>query len=258
VQSSPALMADPAGAADGRPQADIAEQFGPGAWRFTREVAGVFDEHVRASVPFYDAIQQLIAETADWLVPAGGLVADLGCSTGNTAVAIAERQHGREITFHLYDEAPAMTAQAVPRVAEHAGIRAHGHNLRLPADLLHGGADLTVAAFALQFMDWPARVATLETARAASSPAGALIVAEKVRVADSRWAEIGQDVSHDYKSAAGISDTAIRAKARSLRGVLRPATMPQLAHWIHEAGWSLPHVLFAWHQWVVLGAFAER
>jgi len=70
---------------------DIAETFGVGAWQFTPEVADVFDDHVRASVPHYDVIQDLVAECADWLVPAGGLVADLGAATGVTARRIAAR-----------------------------------------------------------------------------------------------------------------------------------------------------------------------
>ena len=65
-------------------------------------------------------------------------------------------------------------------------------------------------------------------------------------------------MSHDYKAAAGISDTAIRAKARSLRGVLRPVTLSRTAQMMTACGWAEPAVLFAWHQWVVLGSFAER
>jgi tRNA (cmo5U34)-methyltransferase len=266
VPSSPAPTADalavnaaglPAGGRiSSGPQPDVAERFGPGQWAFTRDVVDVFDEHVRASVPFYDAIQQLIAETADWLVPAGGLVADLGCSTGNTSVAIAARQKGREIRFALYDESAAMTARARPAVAEHAGVRVAAHALALPATLLHDKADLTLCVFLLQFLDWPARRQVLAAARRAAADGGALIVAEKLRVSDSRWAEIGQDVSHDYKAAAGISDTAIRAKARSLRGVLRPVTMEQNMALIGAAGWAGVTVLFRWHSWAVLGAFA--
>ncbi|MEV4367056.1 hypothetical protein AB0J71_08305 [Nonomuraea sp. NPDC049637] len=54
---------------------DIAEQFGTGAWKFPPGVAEVFDDHVPASMPHYDAIQALVAGMTDWLVPATGLVA---------------------------------------------------------------------------------------------------------------------------------------------------------------------------------------
>ena len=106
---------------------DIAEQFTTGGWQFTPEVAGVFPEHVRASVPFYDAIQDLIAETTDWLVPHGGLIADLGAATGITAHRILQRHPGRDIRFALYDEQQAMLDQADKLLAPLAPGRVECH-----------------------------------------------------------------------------------------------------------------------------------
>ena len=102
---------------------DIAEQFTTGGWQFTPEVADVFPEHVRASVPFYDEIQGLIAEASDWLVPHGGHVADLGASTGNTCRAIAGRHPDRDICFDLYDESEAMLKHAGTAMREMPGGR---------------------------------------------------------------------------------------------------------------------------------------
>lgn len=110
---------------------DIAEQFTTGGWQFTPEVAGVFPEHVRASVPFYDAIQDLIAETTDWLVPHGGLVADLGAATGITAARILTRHPEREIRFALYDESQPMLDQAAKLLAPLAPGRADCHAARI-------------------------------------------------------------------------------------------------------------------------------
>lgn len=64
------------------------------------------------------------------------------------------------------------------------------------------------------------------------------------------------DASHDWKAAHGISDTAIRAKSRALRGVLIPQPQNSLITMIKTAGWKSPEVLFRWHQWAVIGAFA--
>ena len=252
MTDQPAILHRP----DERP--DIAERYGPGGWRFDAAVTEAFDDHVRASVPFYDAIQQLIAEACDWLAPAGALVADLGCSTGNTALAILARHRERRLRFALYDESVSMLARARPAVESAAGSgRVCSWAGELPgAGLQHDGAALTLAVFVLQFMPWPDRGDLLADARARAADDGALIVAEKIRVADSRWAEIGADVSHDYKAAAGITDSAIRAKASALRGVLRPATLGGTAALVQAAGWAPPEVLFRWHQWAVLGAYA--
>ena len=171
---------------------DIAERYGPGGWKFGPEVAEVFDDHVRASVPFYDAIQGLIAECCDWLAPSGSLIADLGCSTGNTAAAILARHPGRALRFALYDESVEMLARARPAVEAATGPgRVVSFPGKLPGDgLQHDGAALTLAVFVLQFMPWDDRAALLADARARSADDGALIVAEKIAV---RRPPLGRD-----------------------------------------------------------------
>lgn len=238
---------------------DIAESFAAGQWEFTPEVAAVFDEHVRASVPFYDAIQDLVAEASDWLVPAGGLVADLGAATGATVARILDRHPEREIRAELYDEQPAMLAKATERLVgpvAQGNVRVHPRRIE-DGPLDHTDADLTVCLFTLQFMPLAARREALRLARKAAAPTGALIVAEKVRPRDGRWAEIAIDVSHDWKDRHGISAEAIRAKSKALRGVLMPHPVEELTGAVREAGWSAVEILFRWHQWVVLGAFAD-
>jgi tRNA (cmo5U34)-methyltransferase len=238
--------------------ADIAEQFPAGGWSFTQDVADVFPDHVRASVPYYDVIQATVAEMADWLIPDGGLVADLGASTGTTVRLICDRLPGREIRAALYDESEPMLDRARLALDGHAS-QLDVHTASLPADpLKHSGADLTLALFLLQFLPAAAdRVGVLRAARGCSADTGALLVAEKTRPVDSRWAEIANDVSHDWKAAHGISDAAIRAKARSLRGVLIPWTLRQTIRTIESAGWHNTEILYRWHSWAVLGAWAE-
>lgn len=236
---------------------DVAEQFPTGAWEFTQQVVDVFDEHVRASVPFYDAMQDLVAQLADWLVPPGGLVADLGASTGTTVRRIMDRHPQREIRAALYDIEQPMLDKAVEAFATHRDadrIEFHNHNISQP--LKHTDADLTVSMFTLQFMPLRDRVSAVRNARLCSNETGALIVAEKVRPSDARWAEMANDVSHDWKAEHGLSDQAIRAKARALRGVLMPYPESTLKQIIETAGWKCPEVLFRWHSWVIMGAFA--
>lgn len=236
---------------------DVAEQFDVGGWAFTPDVADQFDDHVRASVPFYEAIQDLVAETTDWLVPADGLVADLGASTGITARRILQRHPERRIRMDLYDEQAAMLERASDALSAY-GERITYHVARVQdAPLAHEDADLTLALFTLQFLPPRERLAALRLARTHSADTGALIVAEKIRPVDGRWAEIGQDVAHDYKAARGVSDSAIRAKARALRGVLRPSPQQTTIEAITAAGWHATEVLFRWHGWAVIGAFAS-
>jgi tRNA (cmo5U34)-methyltransferase len=239
------------------PAEDIAERFPTGAWEFTPEVTDVFPEHVRASVPFYDAIQDLVAEASDWLLPDDGLVVDLGASTGTTAHRIATRHPTRHLRATLYDQERSMLDRAAETLADASNLTAAYVQTDIRRDRLdHEDADLTLALFTLQFLPVPDRVQVLRNARLGAAPTGALIVAEKVRPPDSRWAEIAGDASHDWKAAHGITDGAIRAKARALRGVLQPYPESTLIQAVTDAGWCCPEVLFRWHSWLVLGAFA--
>jgi tRNA (cmo5U34)-methyltransferase len=255
-------MRSPAIAAPEQDQEDVAQTFETGAWEFTPEVVGVFDSHVRAHAPHYDVIQTLVAEVADWTLPEGGTYADIGASTGETLRTLLGRRSSRRFKAYLYDESGPMLDRAkallnTPAVASDRGPVMY-HQATLPEDgLQHEAADLTVSVFTLQFMGPAARAGTLALARQHAPDTGCLLVAEKVRPPDSRWAEIANARSHDWKAEHGVSAEAIRAKERSLRGVLRPGTVGSLRQEILDAGWASPEVLFAWHNWVVLGAFAR-
>jgi tRNA (cmo5U34)-methyltransferase len=238
-----------------QPAGDVAEQFDSGQWEFTPEVAGQFDQHVRQSVPFYDAIQDAVAECADWLAPEGSTIADLGASTGTTALAIINRQPGRARRLHLYDESPDMLDQAFAKLhTADSDIAYWPQSITQP--LMHTNASLTLALFTLQFLTAQERLNVLYRARRVAAPDGAILIAEKVRATDSRWAEIATEVSWDRKAERGIPAAAIRAKARALRGVLRAQTEAANLSELEGAGWVAGTVLFRWHQWSLYGAFA--
>lgn len=235
--------------------ADIADRFAAGGWEFTPEVTEVFDEHVRASVPYYDDIQRMVAEFSDWLLPAGGLFVDLGASTCATLAKICARHPGRRFRADLYDEEPSMLERAKLKVGG-LNVMPTFHVQRLQQPFKHRDADLTVALFTLQFLREQDRVPVLTEARRCSARSGAIILAEKIRPEHSLLAEIANDASHDFKAAAGISDTAIRSKARALRGVLMPQSLHLLLSQLSDAGWHDADVVFRWHQWCIVVAFA--
>ncbi len=228
----------------------------PGSWEFTPEVAEEFDDHVHASVPFYDDIQQLVSGLSDWLAPRGSVIADLGASTGTTAELIASRHPERKLTFHLYDSQTNMLNIAQRKLK---GVDAiiHCHATSIENGLAHNGASMTLALFTLQFLDPVDRATVLRSARGRSRPHGALIVAEKLRLLDPRWQEIAISSSHDYKYAHGQNADAVHAKERSLRGVLNPLSDLEQRRLLNDCGWRGVETLFRWHQWVVYAAFAS-
>lgn len=233
---------------------DVADAFEPGEWAFTPEVVEEFDKHVRQSVPYYDTIQDTVAELADWLAPDGAKIVDVGCSTGETLSRIVDRHSARLYQLVGYDTSAHMLDAANTKLDD--ALLCFERDVR--RGFCHDNAHLTLMLFTLQFMPLADRELVLKCAHVATAKeGGALLVAEKVRIADSRWYEIGNELLWDYKATQGIHSDAIRSKAAALRGVLIPASVDDTLATMRAAGWVNPTVLFRWHQWCLFGAFSR-
>lgn len=223
----------------------------PAGWNFDG-MGEEFDTHVAAHLPGYADVQRLVTLFASFAVPTGGTVADLGASTGLTAALIREALPDRDLTFELYDSDVSMLSQAAKRIPE-----SHRHLRRLPCPLEHEGADLTVAMWLLQFLSPADRVTVLKDALFSSARHGAILIASKTRHADSRWEDVAIAALDDYKTEQGVTAEERAAKTRSLRGVMHTVTGQGLLEELTEAGWHNPVILWRWHVWTVVGAFAS-
>ena len=58
----------------------------PSDFKFSSKVAGVFDDMVNRSVPYYEEMQRMISELAADHAAKGTSIYDLGCSTGTTMI----------------------------------------------------------------------------------------------------------------------------------------------------------------------------
>ena len=58
----------------------------PSDFKFSSKVAGVFDDMVNRSVPYYEEMQRMVAELAADHAEPGSVIYDLGCSTGTTMI----------------------------------------------------------------------------------------------------------------------------------------------------------------------------
>ncbi len=62
----------------------------PREWTFKNaQIAKAFDKHVREQLPWYDLVTGALAHIARHYIPQGGLVYDIGASTGNIGRALA-------------------------------------------------------------------------------------------------------------------------------------------------------------------------
>lgn len=192
-----------------------------GAWTFRDAgVAAAFDRHVSLSVPGYDAVQRLVARLSTYFLPDGGVHLDWGCSTGRTLTEVARANPGRRVRRVGVDESPEMVAKARERMAVE-GVEADLQTIPL-ASCPPDGAHLVTALYVLQFLAPAERRQALAAAYAGLREGGALVLVEKVLPDDPELCAPFQDALWDEKEENGYTPAEVAAKARSLRGVLRP------------------------------------
>lgn len=218
-----------------------------------------FDEHARGHLPHYSLVTDLAAFVASFALPTDGLLVDLGCSTGRTIEAVADRVAERRFAAIGYDLDQSMLDIAGKRLASHSTVSLEllGADLTASTSLVHLDAAVTLALWTLQFLPRSTWVPLLAAARSRSSRDGVLLVAAKTRLPDARWQEIGDAAVAEWKAANGVSSEEALAKSRSLRGTMLLVTLGSLLDAIAESGWHSPAVLFRWHQWVLIGGWAE-
>ena len=217
-----------------------------------------FDDHARAHLPHYDLATDLAAFVASYALPPGGVVADLGCSTGRAIERIAEAIPERSFTAYGYDVDTSMLTETEHRIERCSGVTLKTRRVDLTAcDLEHVDAAVTLALWTLQFLPGETWRPILAAARQRAARDGVLLVAAKTRLPDARWQEIGDGAVAEWKAVHDVTPGEALTKARSLRGTMLLATLGRLLDDVTAAGWFNPTVLFRWHAWVLVGAWAE-
>lgn len=189
-------------------------------WSFERTaVAQAFDTHVREQLPWYDLATNAVAHVARHYISHGGIVYDVGASTGNIGRAIAETLVARDSRLVGIESAAEMAAM-------YDG----------PGDLVIADAttfefescDLIVAFLALMFVAPHARPGLVERMLAAIRPGGALVVFDKREMCAGYIGTVLARLTLAGKVAANVAPARIVAKELSLAGVQRPIDADRL------------------------------
>lgn len=229
------------------PEAETGVPAPRGRWEFNEAVAAKFDEHVRASVPDYEAIQLTAAALAEFYAPDGGTVHDYGCSTGQTLGLIAgtAEKAGKRLRLTGWDASEPMIAKA--KATRAPGI---GFNVgRIPEvlDTNHAaGLRMNFGCFlyTLQFLTAENRARALRAAYETLEDGGALFVVEKV-FGGSPWAhDLTSQLYAEMKLNNGLTAEQVIAKTRSLRGVMHPLTVAENERAFERAGFDRHELIY--------------
>lgn len=213
-------------------------------FRFDEQVAAVFPDMIRRSVPGYDTIIPLLGLFAERYAQANTNIYDLGCSLGAATLALRRyiKQPGCQII--AVDNAQAMVEQcqrnlandksAVPVFVQCADIRAIDFH----------SASLVVINFTLQFIEPEERQTLLNKIYQGLQPGGALVIADKVVFAAAAQQQFEEAMHLAFKKANGYSELEISQKRTALEKVLIPDTIETHLARMQQAGFKTAYTWF--------------
>jgi tRNA (cmo5U34)-methyltransferase len=204
-------------------------------WSFAGSTPQKFDEHVSKSVPLYAQGHELVSQCLEFFCRRGGLVIDVGCSTGTLLEKLAHKDCCKEATLIGFDIEADMV-----RVARHRC--AHQENVTIrQGDMLsvdYTGAHVVIMYYAMQFLPPGDRQRAIDLAYNGLIEGGALLLFEKTLAPDSRTQDIIQQLYSEYKFSNGFGATEIYEKARSLRSVMAAQSSARTHDTLRDAGFS--------------------
>lgn len=211
-------------------------EVGNADWRFRGAVVDRFDEHVEKSVPWYREGHELVCSLSDYFVKDHSVAYELGCSTGELTLKLAEQNRQREgARFIGMDIEPEMV-EAARRKQAARGV-ANAQFLvddALAAEL--ETCDLVTSYYTIQFIRPSVRQTVIDRIYERLEWGGAFILFEKVRANDARFQDMMTGLYTDFKLAQGYTPEEIVGKSRSLKGVLEPFSSQANIDMLRRAG----------------------
>jgi tRNA (cmo5U34)-methyltransferase len=215
-------------------------------FEFNREVADVFDDMIHRSVPMYAEIIRRQAQLIEGSCRPGSRLYDLGCSTGNLALALCERMPPGSFQMTAVDSSVPMLDIFQKRL-EAAGrsddVTPVCRDVRR-VDMLPASA--VVVNFTLQFIPPPDRDALLQGIYNALEPGGRLLFSEKIIHPNPGLSELQVGYYYRFKRENGYSEMEISQKREALENVLVPETLDAHHDRLHRCGFSGIDVWLKW------------
>jgi tRNA (cmo5U34)-methyltransferase len=206
------------------------------SWTFGGDVPKSFDNHVSKSVPMYLEGHELICKYSDYFLNDKSTVYDLGTSTGELLLKLADwHKKKSELNFVGIDREAAMIDQAKLKCQDDSRI--HFISEEIP-DVKLEKSDFIISYYTMQFIRPAYRQDVFNKIYESLHWGGAFLFFEKVRAPDARFQDISTGLYNDYKLDRGYSSDEIIAKSRSLKGILEPFSTEANYELLERAGFK--------------------
>ncbi|SFB98381.1 tRNA (cmo5U34)-methyltransferase [Marinospirillum celere] len=223
------------------------------SFTFDEQVARVFPDMIKRSVPGYSQILGMAGVIARRYVPEGGRIYDLGASLGASTLSVAQQLDDlQELDIIAVDSSAAMNQRCRELLAEKLPARKVEVCCADIRTLKYQPCDLIMINFTLQFLPAEDRQPLLDRLYASLRPGGALLLSEKVHFTDQRRSQLLYELHHDFKRANGYSDMEISQKRTALEDVLRTDTAEEHLLRLQQAGFGFST---QWFQYLNFASF---
>lgn len=187
----------------------------PTDWTFRDPgVAAGFDDHVREQLPWYDVVTRAVAGIVTHYLPAGGLVYDIGASTGNVGRALVPLIETRKALLIPVEPSTDMAKL-------YDGPARKSLLMKAAEDVEYEPFDVAVLMLSLMFVPVADRPRLLATLRARCRRGGALVIVDKCLPPGGYVGQVFWRMTLDAKLAGGADPADVTRKEMSLRGVQR-------------------------------------
>ena len=211
-------------------------------FEFDDNVARVFSDMVRRSVPAYSTVITMVGLLAEQYSQVDSRCYDLGCSLGAVSLSMRNRIKTSGTRIIAVDNSLAM----IQRCRENIKYQVSDVPVQLLCanieDVPIQNASVVVLNLTLQFVKVEQRGALVQKIYDGLLPGGVLLLTEKVIFSDQQEQNFQDQMHIAFKKANAYSDLEISQKRQALENVLVPETVEQHLQRLREAGFSQIHL----------------
>jgi len=212
----------------------------PGSFEFNDDVADVFPDMLRRSIPGYAASIQAVGTLASRYVQPGTRCYDLGCSLGAATLAMRWNIAVPGCQIIAVDLAPAMVTRCREIIAaddSDVDVSIFEDDVR---QVTIEQASMVVMNYTLQFLSLEERDAMISKIFDGLNEGGIFVLSEKVVDEDEEVEALLMQMHHEFKRQNAYSALEISRKRTALENILIPESVAAHRARLENAGF--PHV----------------
>ena len=231
-------------------------------FEFNEQVADVFDDMIKRSVPLYHESIIRQSRLAFHFHQPGTRIYDLGCSHGNVGMLIYDIFKERNFFMVAVDSSMPMINKYRKRIPAHvygetgSGKPSAGSSLKykkkinlvcgLAEDIRILSASVVIVNLTMQFIKPCKRQAFIQQIFDGLVPGGILLLTEKIVHSNSAISNLNLLFYETFKRENGYSELEISQKRDALENVLIPETLETHDKRLKDAGFSHVEVWLKW------------